>query len=75
MDELKEEAPKKTTTKKTTTKKTSPTLIIESLFGSQISAEDVLRRLPADAEEVYLKPDENKAYWTGNGKVGSIDLW
>ncbi len=27
------------------------------------------------AEEVYMKPDENKAYWMSKKSGGSLDLW
>ena len=70
------QAPTNGSVKECAPKKTSaPELIIESLFGGQITAEEILRKVPKEAEKVYVKPDENKAYWSGDGKVGSVDLW
>ena len=55
--------------------KKKPELVIESLAGNQISPEEIFAKLPESAEKVYVKPDENKAYWTGGEETGSINLW
>ena len=55
-----------------------PALIIESTMGGQISAEEIIKRVMdkrSDAEKVYVKPEENKAYFTYGDSVGHIDLW
>ena len=56
-------------------KKKEPVLYIESLLGGTITAEEVLKRIPDGAEEVYVKPEENKAYWVKGKKTGAVDLW
>ena len=44
-------------------------------MGGQISVDEILARVPADVEKVYVKPEENKAYWISKKSAGSIDLW
>ena len=51
------------------------TILIESLLGGTITPEEVLSRIPKDAEKVYIKPEENKAYWVKDEETGEVDLW
>ena len=55
------------------TKKTA--VLIQSQFGGTISPEEVLERIPCGCDTVYIKPEENKAYWVRGDESGSIDLW
>ena len=59
--------------------KTAPVeLIIESTMGGQISAEEIIKRVRekrGDAAKIYVKPEENKAYFTYGDSVGHIELW
>jgi transcriptional regulator with XRE-family HTH domain len=71
----KKKTPEKKTTKATTTKKTSPTIHIQSMLGGTITIEEIKKRIPADAESVYVKPEENKAYWVKGEETGDVDLW
>ena len=50
-------------------------LVIQSTMGGSITAEEVLAKIPAGAETVYVKPEENKAYWVKGSESGSVDLW
>ena len=55
-------------------------LIIESTMGGQISAEEIIKRVKekrSDAAKIYVKPEENKAYFTygDSAGVGAIELW
>jgi DNA-binding XRE family transcriptional regulator len=57
-------------------KKSAPVFYIESVLGGQITTEEIQERLPAGVEAVYIKPEENKAYFTtADGEDGAIDLW
>ena len=56
-------------------KKTSPSLIIQSLLGGTITPEEIMDRVPDDVDTVYIKPEENKAYWVRGDESGSITLW
>ena len=59
--------------------KTEPVeLIIESTMGGQISAEEIIKRVRekrGDAAKIYVKPEENKAYFTYGDSVGHVELW
>ena len=75
-------AAEKATTKKASkpdTKKSSekpaPSLIIEAQMGGQITVDDILKKLPEGAEQVYIKPEENKAYWVKGDESGEVILW
>ena len=53
-------------------------LIIESTMGGQISAEEIIKRVRekrGDAAKIYVKPEENKAYFTYGDSVGHVELW
>ena len=58
--------------------KTAPKKVeiyIQSLMGGSITTEDILSRLPDGVETVYIKPEENAAYWVRGAESGSIYLW
>ena len=50
-------------------------IFVESMFGNQISAQEILSRVPGESEKVYVKPEENRAYWVSELDTGSIELW
>ena len=52
-----------------------PSIIIQSILGGTITPEEILSRIPSDADAVYIKPEENKAYWVKGSESGSIVLW
>jgi hypothetical protein len=59
-------------------KKNAVELIIESTMGGQISAEEIIKRVKekrSDAAKIYVKPEENKAYFTYGDSVGHVELW
>lgn len=77
---------KKTTAKKTTAKKSSvDSKVYIQFFGKQVTASDVLASCEADYKkdnkaavkkiEVYVKPEDNAAYYVVNGEVeGKVSL-
>ena len=50
-------------------------IFIQSLMGGSITTEEILSRLPEGVETVYIKPEENAAYWVRGAESGSIYLW
>ena len=51
-------------------------IIIQSRMGGEISIDEILTRLPsAGVEKVYIKPEENRAYWVSEDSAGSVELW
>ena len=55
-------------------KKASAEIIIQSSMGGEITAEAILARI-GEADRVYIRVDENKAYWVRGEESGSVDLW
>ena len=56
-------------------KKKAPILYIQSVMGGVISTEEILKRIPTGVDEVYVKPEENKAYWVKGEEKGEAELW
>jgi len=84
----KKEPAKKTTTKKTTTTKKSTTKkatekIVIQFAGSEFdldaikaSVKDAVKaeKIKATDLKIYIKPEDNKAYYVAGESTGSIDL-
>lgn len=51
-----------------------PELIIQSPMGGNITPEEILKKI-GTAEKIYIRVDENKAYWVRGKETGSADLW
>ena len=50
------------------------TVIIQSPLGGSITLEEILEKTgPVDS--VYVRVDENKAYWVHGDETGSVELW
>ncbi len=49
-------------------------LIIQSPYGGNITPEEILAKV-GKAEKIYIRVDENKAYWVRGKETGSVDLW
>ena len=61
-------------------KAVEPVVLIESAMGGQISMDEILKRVneAVKAKErlaIYVKPEDNKAYYSSEAGDGSIDLW
>ena len=66
-------AAKKTVARKPAAKKTAE-LIVQSPLGGEISSAEILARV-GNADRVYVRVDQNKAYWVRGGETGCVDLW
>ena len=49
-------------------------VIIQSAMGGEITPAAVLAKVGA-VDKVYIRVDENKAYWVKGEETGSVDLW
>ena len=68
-------AEKKAEAVKTRAKKAPKTeVIIQSPMGGNITPEEVLAKV-GEVDQVYIRVDENKAYWVKGEESGSVDLW
>lgn len=70
---VKKPAAKKPAAKKPAVKKT-PEIIVQSPLGGEISFADILAKV-GDADKVYVRVDQNKAYWVRGEETGDTDLW
>ena len=53
-----------------------PNIIIQSPAGGYISTEDIVKKVPKDTADVYVKVEENKLYYVlKNGESGDVDIW
>ena len=66
-------AEKKPAARKTATKKTAE-VVIQSPLGGEITGAEILARV-GNVDKVYVRVDENKAYWVCGEESGSVDLW
>ena len=48
--------------------------VIQSPLGGEITPEEILAKV-GEADTVYVRVDENKAYWVRGEETGSVDLW
>jgi len=69
----KKSAPKKAA-EKAAPKKAAPTVIIQSPMGGEITAADILARV-GDVDKVYVRVDQNAAYWVRGDESGAVNLW
>ena len=53
-----------------------PNIIIQSPMGGYIQVEEIVKKVPADTADVYVRVDENKLYYVlKNGESGDVDIW
>lgn len=69
----KKTAEKKPAVKKAAAKRTAE-VIIQSPLGGEITGAEILARV-GEVDKVYVRVDENKAYWVRGEETGSVDLW
>lgn len=49
-------------------------ITIQSPMGGEITINEILEKT-GNVEKVYIRVDENKAYWVKGEETGSVDLW
>ena len=69
----KKPAAKKPATRKPAAKK-AVEVIVQSPLGGEISFAEILAKV-GEAEKVYVRVDQNKAYWVRGEETGDVDLW
>lgn len=50
-------------------------IVFQAPDGRGITPSEVLAKITERAEKVYVRVDENKAYWVRGKDNGSVDLW
>ena len=61
--------------KKTVQKKYANEIIIQSPMGGEINTEQIVRKLPAGADCVFVRVDQNKLWWIRGEETGNVDIW
>ena len=51
------------------------TVFIQSPLGGAITSAEILAKVGTDVDRVYVRVDQNKAYWVKGEETGSVDLW
>ena len=72
--EKKATAKKAPVAKKTPAAPKAPVVILQSPFGGEITAEEILSKV-GSVDTVYVRIDQNKAYWVKGEETGEVDLW
>ena len=55
-------------------KKTTPTVIIQSIMGGEINVEQIIAKV-GEVDTIYVKPEENAAFWVRGEETGAVNLW
>ena len=75
---VKEAADKAVDTVKRTAKKAKAAnlmIVIQSPLGGNITVEEIVDKVPADADAVFVRVDQNKLWWTRGDEKGDVDIW
>jgi len=76
--EVKKPAARKPAAKKPAAKKPAAKkaveVIVQSPLGGEISFAEILAKV-GEADKVYVRVDQNKAYWVRGEETGDVDLW
>ena len=70
----KAEAPAKKPAAKKAAAKKAVEVIVQSPLGGEISFAEILAKV-GEADKVYVRVDQNKAYWVRGEETGDVDLW
>lgn len=70
----KAEAPAKKPAAKKPAAKKAVEVIVQSPLGGEISFAEILAKV-GQADKVYVRVDQNKAYWVRGEETGDVDLW
>ena len=54
---------------------TKTAVIIQTPDRREITVDEILARTEGQVEKIYIRVDENKAYWVKSEEHGSVDLW
>ena len=50
-------------------------IVIQSPMGGEITPEQVVAKLPAGADCVFVRVDQNKLWWIRGEETGSVEIW
>ncbi len=70
----KAEAPAKKPAARKAPAKKAVEVIVQSPLGGEISFAEIMAKV-GEADKVYVRVDQNKAYWVRGEETGDVDLW
>ena len=70
----KAEAPARKPAAKKASAKKAVEVIVQSPLGGEISFAEIMAKV-GEADKVYVRVDQNKAYWVRGEETGDVDLW
>ena len=44
-------------------------------YGGNITAAEIAEKIPAGADTVFVRVDQNKLWWVKDDETGSVDIW
>ena len=50
-------------------------IIIQSPMGGEITTDQVVEKLPAGVDCVFIRVDQNKLWWIRGDETGNVDIW
>lgn len=50
-------------------------IYVQSPLGGNITPEEIAMKVPAGAESVFVRVDQNKLWWIRGEESGSVDIW
>lgn len=50
-------------------------IYIQSPMGGNITPEEVAAKVPADADAVYVRVDQNTIWWVRGEEYGAVEIW
>ena len=56
-------------------RRASLNIIIQRPMGGAISTDEIARKIPKDADSVYVRVDENMLYWVRGKETGAVNIW
>ncbi len=74
VEEAKPVEEKKPAKRGTVKKDDGVVVVIQSPMGGSITPEEILKKTGV-VDAVYVRVDENKAYWVRGEETGAVDLW
>ena len=70
----KAEAPAKKPAARRAPAKKAVEVIVQSPLGGESSYAEILAKV-GEADKIYVRVDQNKAYWVRGEETGDVDLW
>ena len=50
-------------------------IIIQSPMGGEITTDQVIGKLPAGVDCVFIRVDQNNLWWIRGDETGNVDIW